>query len=161
MQWQGSVLLAHRTAMAFGPENSVEGMRIVKAYTKAKGGMHTFLWCCHDVSSTLCLVFEITVELDVLLSKDGVPVVLHDASVDRLTNGTGHVAALTAAGKARLHTVQCCKRDASSRLWVCAFRTEEASSYERSGPPFQTALLLPDGRDGCTDSTIWQPQQQL
>lgn len=139
------MLLAHRTAMAFGPENSVEGMRIVKAYTKAKGGMHTFLWCCHDVSSTLCLVFEITVELDVLLSKDGVPVVLHDASVDRLTNGTGHVAALTAAGKAILHTVQCCKRDASSRLWCVLSELKKLALTSVQGPHFKQRFCCPMG----------------
>lgn len=41
-------------------------------------------------------------ELDVHLSRDGVPVVIHDATVDRTTSGTGSVAALTAAELARL-----------------------------------------------------------
>ncbi len=35
------------------------------------------------------------IELDVHLSKDGVPVVIHDGSVDRTTDGQGPVAALT------------------------------------------------------------------
>jgi glycerophosphoryl diester phosphodiesterase len=36
-------------------------------------------------------------ELDVHLSRDGVPVVIHDATLDRTTSGTGPVSALTAA----------------------------------------------------------------
>lgn len=35
------------------------------------------------------------IELDVHLSSDGIPVVIHDDSVDRTTNGTGAVAELT------------------------------------------------------------------
>ncbi len=35
------------------------------------------------------------IELDVHLSRDGVPVVIHDERVDRTTNGTGNVADLT------------------------------------------------------------------
>jgi glycerophosphoryl diester phosphodiesterase len=37
------------------------------------------------------------VELDVRMSRDGVPVVMHDATVDRTTDGTGAVHELTAA----------------------------------------------------------------
>lgn len=41
-------------------------------------------------------------ELDVHLSRDGVPVVIHDATVDRTTNGTGPVAGMSAAELAAL-----------------------------------------------------------
>jgi glycerophosphoryl diester phosphodiesterase len=41
-------------------------------------------------------------EFDVHLSKDGVPVIIHDQTVDRTTNGTGAVADLTAAELAAL-----------------------------------------------------------
>jgi glycerophosphoryl diester phosphodiesterase len=41
-------------------------------------------------------------EFDVHLSKDGVPVIIHDPTVDRTTNGTGAVADLTAAELAAL-----------------------------------------------------------
>jgi len=41
-------------------------------------------------------------ELDVRLSSDGVPVVIHDATLDRTTSGTGPVSAHTAAALARL-----------------------------------------------------------
>ncbi|KEZ50950.1 glycerophosphodiester phosphodiesterase [Metabacillus indicus] len=37
------------------------------------------------------------IELDVHLSKDGIPVVIHDETVDRTTNGTGYVKDLTYA----------------------------------------------------------------
>jgi glycerophosphoryl diester phosphodiesterase len=42
------------------------------------------------------------IECDVHLSRDGVPVVIHDATVDRTTDGTGRVSALTAAELSRL-----------------------------------------------------------
>lgn len=41
-------------------------------------------------------------ELDIRLSRDGIPVVIHDARVDRTTNASGFVGALTAAELARL-----------------------------------------------------------
>ncbi len=37
------------------------------------------------------------VEIDVRLTRDGVPVIMHDETVDRTTDGTGHVADLTLA----------------------------------------------------------------
>jgi glycerophosphoryl diester phosphodiesterase len=43
------------------------------------------------------------VEFDVRLTRDGVPVVMHDPAVDRTTDGTGFVHELTAAEIARLH----------------------------------------------------------
>jgi glycerophosphoryl diester phosphodiesterase len=42
------------------------------------------------------------VEFDTMLSADGVPVLMHDDTVDRTTNGRGPVAALTAAQLRRL-----------------------------------------------------------
>jgi len=46
-------------------------------------------------------------ELDVHLSADGVPVVVHDPTLDRTTNATGLVAARTAAELARLDAGWC------------------------------------------------------
>lgn len=42
------------------------------------------------------------IELDVHLAKDGVPVVIHDASLERTTNGKGKVAARTSKALAKL-----------------------------------------------------------
>jgi glycerophosphoryl diester phosphodiesterase len=42
------------------------------------------------------------IELDVYLTRDKQPVVIHDATVDRTTNGSGRVADLTLAGIQRL-----------------------------------------------------------
>ena len=42
-----------------------------------------------------CVDAGISIELDVYLTKDGVPVVIHDSTVDRTTNGSGAVADLT------------------------------------------------------------------
>jgi glycerophosphoryl diester phosphodiesterase len=43
------------------------------------------------------------VELDVRLTRDGVPVVMHDSTVDRTTDGTGAVSELTASEVAALN----------------------------------------------------------
>lgn len=45
-------------------------------------------------------------ELDVHLSKDGIPVVIHDHTVDRMTNGTGRVADYSASELQSFHIKQ-------------------------------------------------------
>jgi glycerophosphoryl diester phosphodiesterase len=67
------VVYGHRGAAAEYPENTLPGFR-----------------------RALELGIE-GIELDVHLSKDGVPVVIHDETVDRTTNGKGAVADLTVA----------------------------------------------------------------
>lgn len=63
--------LAHRGYPLKYPENTMLGFR--KALE---------LGCTH-------------LELDVQLTKDGVPVVIHDPTVNRTTNGTGEVKSFT------------------------------------------------------------------
>jgi len=65
------VNLAHRGASALAPENTMEAFRI--AVEAGAGGL----------------------ELDVHLTRDGYGVVIHDATVDRTTSGTGAVAEMT------------------------------------------------------------------
>src|SRR5215831_9399959 len=61
--------IAHRGASAYAPENTVAAFdEAVRLGAKA-------------------------VEFDLRLSADGIPVVLHDETVDRTTNGTGPVSA--------------------------------------------------------------------
>jgi glycerophosphoryl diester phosphodiesterase len=64
---------AHRGGCALGPENTIAAFDIGLA-AGAEG-----------------------LELDVRLSADGIPVVIHDATLDRTTDATGPVAARTAA----------------------------------------------------------------
>lgn len=71
-------LLGHRGIAARAPENTLEGFRRAKA-----AGM---TW----------------VEFDVMLTADGVPVVIHDNSVKRTTNGRGQVGKMQYAELARL-----------------------------------------------------------
>ncbi|MFN3975283.1 MAG: glycerophosphodiester phosphodiesterase [Dehalococcoidia bacterium] len=67
------VVVAHRGAMAFAPENTIS------AYILAlEQGAEA-------------------IELDVQLSQDGVPVVIHDHTLERTTNGKGLVASHTFA----------------------------------------------------------------
>jgi glycerophosphoryl diester phosphodiesterase len=65
------VNLAHRGASALAPENTIEAFRL--AVETGAGGL----------------------ELDVHLTRDGHIVVIHDATVDRTTSGTGAVSEMT------------------------------------------------------------------
>ncbi len=66
-------IIAHRGASAAAPENTLAAFTLAVALG-ADG-----------------------IELDVKLSKDGVPVIMHDLTVDRTTDGHGRVADLTLA----------------------------------------------------------------
>ena len=63
--------LAHRGASALAPENTIEAFRL--AVEAGAGGL----------------------ELDVHMTRDGHIVVIHDATVDRTTNGSGAVSEMT------------------------------------------------------------------
>jgi|SRR5450631_372321 len=67
-------LVAHRGGAKVAPENTLF------AFSQARDR-----WGAHQI------------EVDVHLSRDGVPMVSHDADVDRITNGYGPVRALAAA----------------------------------------------------------------
>ncbi|MDX1615422.1 MAG: glycerophosphodiester phosphodiesterase family protein [Candidatus Promineifilaceae bacterium] len=73
------LLIGHRGASAQAPENTLAAFALA-----GQQGAHG-------------------VELDLRLAADGVPVVIHDATVDRTTNGSGAVADLTAAQLQRLN----------------------------------------------------------
>ena len=65
------MVIGHRGAKEIAPENTIAAMRAAKAV------------------GTTC------VEVDVMLTKDGVPVIHHDNTVDRCTTGKGHLSHLT------------------------------------------------------------------
>lgn len=65
--WQDIRLIAHRCGGALAPENSLAGLQVAQ-----QRGYRA-------------------VEFDVMLSRDGTPVLIHDETVDRTTNGTGSV----------------------------------------------------------------------
>ncbi len=67
------LVLGHRGAREIAPENTLASFRAAKELG-ADG-----------------------IELDVMLSADGVPVVIHDSTVDRTTNGHGRVSEMTLA----------------------------------------------------------------
>jgi len=70
MNWPYPRIVAHRGGGALAPENTLGAMRL-GASMGFKG-----------------------VEFDVMLAGDGTPVVIHDETVDRTTNGRGEVAKL-------------------------------------------------------------------
>jgi glycerophosphoryl diester phosphodiesterase len=61
------VIIGHRGASAYYPENTMSAFR-----------------AAYEMGAEM-------IELDILLSKDGVPVVIHDESLERTTNGAGKV----------------------------------------------------------------------
>ncbi|MEM2795626.1 MAG: glycerophosphodiester phosphodiesterase family protein, partial [Thermofilaceae archaeon] len=65
------IIVAHRGASGYEPENTLRSVR--KALEMGVDA----------------------VEVDVRLSRDGVPVVIHDETVDRTTNGSGRVSDMT------------------------------------------------------------------
>lgn len=65
------LVIAHRGASAYAPENTIAAFNL--AFEMGADG----------------------IELDVTLTKDSVPVVIHDDTVDRTTNGKGTVKGLT------------------------------------------------------------------
>jgi len=67
------VVIAHRGASAAAPENTLASFNLAVSLGAD------------------------AVELDVKLSKDGLPVIMHDATVDRTTTGSGKVCDLTLA----------------------------------------------------------------
>ncbi|MCO5194010.1 MAG: hypothetical protein M9930_12095 [Anaerolineae bacterium] len=75
-QWACSerlLIIAHRGASADAPENT----------------MRAFQLACEQGADGI--------EFDVLLSADAIPIVIHDDTLDRTTNGTGPVKSMTAA----------------------------------------------------------------
>ncbi len=102
-------IIAHRGGGALAPENTLAGLHIA-----ARMG-------CRGV------------EFDVALTADGVPILMHDETLERTTNGTGFVANKTAAEIARL--------DAGGK-YHHAFAVEPA-------PTFQAALQT------CAELGLW------
>lgn len=78
MAWRYPRHIAHRCGGALAPENTLAGLRLA-----ARLGFRA-------------------VEFDVMLSADGVPVLIHDETLDRTTDGSGKVDATSLARLARL-----------------------------------------------------------
>lgn len=102
-------IIAHRCGGALAPENTLAGLRIAQRLG------------CRGV------------EFDVMLTADGIPVLMHDETLERTTDGRGALAAVTAAELARL--------DAGGKHHP-AFAGERA-------PTFHEALAL------CTELGLW------
>ncbi len=76
--WPYARVVAHRGGGALAPENTIAAVEVGRAHGFA------------------------AIEIDAMLARDEVPVLMHDATVDRTTDGSGPVAALTAAQLRRL-----------------------------------------------------------
>ena len=79
MNWPYPRIVAHRGGGALAPENTLGAIRL-GASMGFKG-----------------------VEFDVMLAGDGTPVVIHDETVDRTTNGRGEVSKMTLRGTFRVY----------------------------------------------------------
>jgi len=80
MSWPYPRIVAHRGGGALAPENTLGAMRL-GASLGFKG-----------------------VEFDVMLARDGTPMVIHDETVDRTTDGRGEVPKMSCADLQRLRT---------------------------------------------------------
>jgi len=80
MKWPYPRIVAHRGGGALAPENTLGGIR-----TGARLGFKG-------------------VEFDVMLAGDGTPVLIHDETVDRTTDGKGEVSAFSYSELARFKT---------------------------------------------------------
>ena len=78
MNWPHPRLIAHRCGGALAPENTLAGLRVA-AELGYRGA-----------------------EFDVMLSGDGTPVLIHDETLERTTDGRGRVADMSDAELARL-----------------------------------------------------------
>ena len=91
--WPFSRVIAHRGGGALAPENTLAALDVARAY-----GFRA-------------------VEFDTRLAADDVPVVIHDATLERTTDATGPVAAHTAAELGRLDAGSwCAPRFAGARV---------------------------------------------
>ncbi|MEK6286796.1 MAG: glycerophosphodiester phosphodiesterase family protein [Acidobacteriota bacterium] len=125
------LVIAHRGASGLAPENTVAAFKLAVALG-ADG-----------------------VEMDVQLSSDGTPVVIHDARVNRTTDGSGNVARLTLAQLQDLDAGSWFERRLSMRPRVRAmvrrFSAETGDSFRTfSREPVPTlevvlSLLAPAG----------------
>ena len=101
------IVVSHAACAGHAPENSLAGLRLA---------LH---------------MGADAIEIDVHLSADGIPVLMHDDSVDRTSDGRGTVASLTLAELREL--------DASARSPFATFRGEKV-------PTLAEALDLTRGR---------------
>lgn len=107
-RWQ---VVAHRCGGALAPENSLAGLRIA-----AGRGLTT-------------------VEFDVMLSADGVPMLIHDETLDRTTPAAGPVASRTAAELAAL---------GNNRGWGSCFGAERIPTLHAALAECVRLGLLPN-----------------
>ncbi|MCL6632165.1 MAG: hypothetical protein K6T63_05965 [Alicyclobacillus herbarius] len=87
------------------------------------------------------------IELDVQLSADGVPVVIHDATVDRTTDARGRVSQLTAEALARCNAAI---RFSSARPSAREIESDDTRQAEEYGLAFQPIPTLEQALQ-----TIW------
>ena len=96
------------------------------------------------------------IELDVMLSTDGVPVLMHDDTVDRTTDGHGAVASMTVAELRRLRVggepvpllSEALRRCADLGLWA-NIELKAARSGDAVALGMTVARMLDDLWDGC------------
>ena len=111
--------IAHRGCVDGWPENVVESIPAALAQTDG-------------------------LEVDVRLSADGVPILMHDPSLDRTTDGTGPVAALTAE--------ELTQRSVQERASVARLRDYLDAATAHDAPV--VILDIKDPTDDCLEATL-------
>lgn len=116
------LVIAHRGASGFAPENTLTAFRL--AIVSGADG----------------------VEMDVQLSADGTPVVMHDTRVNRTTDGTGAVSHLTLDQIQALDAGSWFERRLTRRPRLSAM-VKKMSAESRAGPPNLSGQRVPTLKD--------------
>jgi len=128
--WPYARVLAHRGGGALAPENTIAAIEV--------GLQHGYR----------------AIEFDAMLAADAVPVLIHDATLERTTNGAGAVAAHSAAQLAQLDAgAWMASRFAGTRLPTLA----EAIAYcRRNGIWINIEIKPAPGHESATGTRVAQ-----
>lgn len=131
------LLMAHRGGSALAPENTLEAFR------------RALEWWRADV-----------LEIDVQPAADGEPVVIHDATVDRTTDGSGPVAAMRLAELRRLDVGYRFTPDAG-RTFPFRGKGIGIATLEETLRAFPDARINVEVKDGRAQRRVWETVHDL
>jgi glycerophosphoryl diester phosphodiesterase len=109
------------------------------------------------------------IELDVYLSEDGVPVVFHDDSLERMTGTAGKIKLLTLPEIKKLRLLSADGRPSKETIPTLAEVLDLVDRYRQSAPTFVVNIEIKDGASAAAVSALvsqrmgkdWKPKNFL